>query len=370
MHCVAFSPDDRFLAAANKEGEIWLWNVSSGALVRTLTDGRPQRGWSVAFSPNGRALASAAAGGTVSLWDLTAQQHRPRALKAPSRVHGLACLSNGTLLTAGQDGAIRLLDPAAGRDRTLIAPSGMSSYLAVDAHGKRLAIAHHDSDNVRIWDLARMREDLVFPTGHRQLTDIALTPDGTTVVTAGWHVPTRFWDAATGRLQAELPREESPDAYFAFAPNGALMCSPGHGIHRVSRYPSCEVVRTWAKEGLSGSVAFDAEAKFLALASRSELYLWDLNEAAPRSPMHGHRERITALAFSPDRKTLVSASTDGVVKLWHVVTGQELMTLTGHGGVNCVAFSPEGQRLATGGVGSDGRGQVLLWDAPRASAER
>jgi WD40 repeat protein len=55
---------------------------------------------------------------------------------------------------------------------------------------------------------------------------------------------------------------------------------------------------------------------------------------------------------------LASGSNDGTVKLWDVVTGQEVLTLKGHAaGVSSVAFSPDGKRLA---VGSD---VVKLWRA-------
>jgi tetratricopeptide (TPR) repeat protein len=67
-----------------------------------------------------------------------------------------------------------------------------------------------------------------------------------------------------------------------------------------------------------------------------------------------------ALAFSPDGKRLVSASSDGTVKLWDVTTGQEALTLTGHtGAVISVAFSPDGKQLVTGSEDK----MVKLWDA-------
>jgi WD40 repeat protein len=55
-----------------------------------------------------------------------------------------------------------------------------------------------------------------------------------------------------------------------------------------------------------------------------------------------------------------TAGTDGTLKLWDVGTGEEVLTLKGHGsGVSCVTFSPNGHQLISGG--EDGR--VKIWDA-------
>jgi WD40 repeat protein len=70
---------------------------------------------------------------------------------------------------------------------------------------------------------------------------------------------------------------------------------------------------------------------------------------------------VTTVAFSPDGQRLASASVDQTIKLWDLATGFEVLTLRGHKGVvNAVAFSPDGQRLATGGEDRT----VRLWDAP------
>jgi WD40 repeat protein len=66
------------------------------------------------------------------------------------------------------------------------------------------------------------------------------------------------------------------------------------------------------------------------------------------------------VCFSPDGKSIATASTDRVIRVWDVEKGVELRTLRGHGGrVTCVAYHPVDGRLVSGG---EQPGEVKLWD--------
>ena len=82
-----------------------------------------------------------------------------------------------------------------------------------------------------------------------------------------------------------------------------------------------------------------------------------------RATFQGHTQSVYSVAFSPDSKTLASASGDKTIKLWEVATGKERATLQGHTqAVLSVAFSPDGKTLASAG-GSFGKpGELKLWD--------
>jgi WD40 repeat protein/class 3 adenylate cyclase len=77
-----------------------------------------------------------------------------------------------------------------------------------------------------------------------------------------------------------------------------------------------------------------------------------------RLTLRGHEDSVEDLTYSPDGKTIATASLDKTARLWDAATGQELRRLSHPAEVAHISFSPDGTRLATGAVD----GLVRLWD--------
>ena len=84
--------------------------------------------------------------------------------------------------------------------------------------------------------------------------------------------------------------------------------------------------------------------------------LWDVATGELKATLSGHTKKIKNIVFSPDGKSLASASNDGTVRLWDSATGEHKVTLTGHAG-GVLSFSPDGSKLASA-VGE----LIRLWD--------
>ena len=117
------------------------------------------------------------------------------------------------------------------------------------------------------------------------------------------------------------------------------------------------------KGRISGNIAYSPDGALLAVASSIGIWLYDTGTYQEVALLTGHTNRAYSVAFSPDGNTLASGggSQDMTsLRLWDVTTGQSIATLTGHGArVYSVAFSPDGRTLASGSYDNT----IRLWDA-------
>ncbi|NER30929.1 MAG: hypothetical protein F6J89_25735, partial [Symploca sp. SIO1C4] len=106
------------------------------------------------------------------------------------------------------------------------------------------------------------------------------------------------------------------------------------------------------------SLAFSPDGKTIASASRDKtLKLWNL-EGTLLHTLNGHSASVYSLAFSPDGKTIASASRDKTLKLWNL-EGTLLHTLNGHSAsVISVTLSPDGKTIASASTDNT----VILWN--------
>jgi WD40 repeat protein len=115
------------------------------------------------------------------------------------------------------------------------------------------------------------------------------------------------------------------------------------------------------------SVAWSPDGKTLASASWDHtVRLWDQATGRELRRFVGHTSAVMCAAFSPDGKTLVSGGNGGDpgnVRVWDTATGKERLSLKAHDGsvVEAVAVSPDGQTFASGG-GGNGAVTLALWD--------
>lgn len=265
--------------------------------------------------------------------------------------------------------------------------------------------------------LSSVSPELVLQIGHIGLVRaIAFSPDGNLLASASTDKTVRLWDAQTGELKRTLSKHKAAVDSVVFSPDAKTLVSATSGEQAIIFWDaqSGEVKRTLILPDPVEAVAFSPNGNTLAIGTDRSINLcnvqtgeirwfynssiefpnslafspngltivtgglkiWDARTGKLRRSLKvpksdeintGREKRITlrdagdvsAVAFSPDGKTLATEGSNKIVKLWDTRTGQIKRTLTGHDDeANCVAFSPKGDKVASG---SSDR-TVRVWD--------
>jgi WD40 repeat protein/serine/threonine protein kinase len=338
----SYSSDGQHLAAARHDGVICVWKATTGELLASFP-GHGKRIWTLAFGPDGRTLASASWEGRVRLWDIggKAKGEAVRPIRTLSEdMEDVARMAfnpdGGRLLAACWDGRVRTWNVATGQALFSFRCEfeyGFSARFNSDA--RRLAWACLDGA-VKVWDTATGRRELDLRSNQHWNRSVAFSPDGRRIALAGFDGTVRLLDGSTGRETLTIYAHPLIADDVAFSPDGHRLASASydHTVRLWDATPLIDdpqaahcVTLTAHKHQVHG-VAFSPDGRWLASASwDGTAKLWDLSSRGEpgastpgpitlRYTLCGHCDKVIAVAFSPDNRTLASASLDHTVKLW------------------------------------------------------
>ena len=380
---VVFSPDGEVLASVTGSWTVLLWNVSRRTL-RTVIEGRTQIITSVAFSPDGKTIASVTNASVTSsvfdairLWDVDGGAVKAY-IKGPSVwddagwSFSVTFAPDGkTLATGSDDYTVRLWEVESGTLKTsLKGHTGQVSSVVFSPDGKTIASASWDS-TVRLWEVESGTPKAILEGHTDRINSVAFSPDGKTIASGSDDHTVRLWDVESGAQKASIEGHTNRVSSVAFAPDGKTLASVSwaygesyeswHGKVWLWDVDS-RTLKASIKDhtGPVSSVAFSPDGKTIASASDDHtVRLWDVESGAQKASLKGRIYEVLSVAFSPDGKTIAGSSWDNTVQLWDVESGAQKTSIEGHSEWSQSApFSPDGKTIA----GSSWGNTVQLWD--------
>ncbi len=367
VYSLAFSPDGKTVAAATRDG-VQLWDAVTGKELQKLQateQGQRVPIYLAAFLPDSKTLATGSKGlSPVRLWDAATGKELVQFVADQTFDSScLALASDGKTLAAGSySDDILLWDVSRGVEILKLKQRGARA-IAFSPDGKTLASLGPGIGAIRLWELPSGKELRQLGRGER-FRAIAFSQDGKELAAAD-NPDIRLWETATGRELPPLKGSKVGYSAVAFLPENKLVAADYHGVihiwdavswKKLDHFPAGEYF------------ACSADGKVLAFTrfTRGAIGLWDVVKGKELDPVGGHQGLVTALAFSPDSRVLVSGAEDNTIRLWEPATSKEVRRISApwdpdrrYGtGISSVAYTPDGKTLAA--IGNDG--SVRLWD--------
>ncbi len=283
----------------------------------------------VAFSPDGSLLAVGTYD-SVELVDVKTKEKTGTLKTRSGYAQSLAFTPDGKTLIVGTYQSVELWDvEKAKRVKKLKGHRGYVNGIALHPAGDRFATSSLDA-TVRVWSLADYSTVMVLEDFPLLVQDVAYSPDGKYLATAGGDVdrvtkpgPVTVWNAETGELVHELVPHEKAAKSVAFSPDGQLLVSTSDdektNLYDVATGKARGYYNGHGRATNDALVAPESDVVISASGGRAKggnaIHVWTASEGVLLG-MVEHREPINALAISADGRVLASASNDKTVAIW------------------------------------------------------
>ncbi|BFU94120.1 MAG: protein of unknown function [Nitrospira sp.] len=406
---LALTADGQSIVAGMHGGSAKLWDLPTGQLLRTFDCPDGMAVSSVAVSRAGSLLATGCVNGSAWLWDLaTGRQLNALAQPLPpdrfTPVYVRIARDDRTIVI-GRGNQVVVADLSSGRELRRIALPNESlkglaypenppaAYEGMDP--KTRAMMEAQTPKQPSFDrqtMERMKESAQW------IRALAVHPNGR-LVALGRSESTSLWDLQSGKLvlefrdvspmqaraQQQRRREEQHQQMLEEASSLKSLLPFGLGApSRSMAMPQGEIMTLDDPtelfeafgDGAHGatSLAFSPDGKFLATDGVRGKTAWEVatgKKVRPPKKMQGAQfdpmsftENLElniggrGAAFSPDGR-LAARGHGQIIKVWNVVTGQEVLQLVGHtGAVSSLVFNPDGRFIVSAG----GDGAIRLWN--------
>jgi WD40 repeat protein/tRNA A-37 threonylcarbamoyl transferase component Bud32 len=374
VSCIALSPDNRFIAAADWNGMLKVWEVASSEevlAIRAHDDGIGE----IAFNRSGDHIVSVDVVGTVGTWRFPENDaSRPKTINSSVRLITAAFSSVKRQLAAISMDKLEILDITDGlKSRTfdvnsnffpgLPCPASLNEKYVVTG-GKPMNSIGKKEGIIEAWECETGKQ--VLKLASDEISSIALSPDGKYVV-SGHDGKLGVWDMSKGiKIRSlNIDADSRWVRAIAFDPESkhiAVGSDRDSFPYTITMWDVAAAKEKWEADSNYpiAVVAFSPDEKCVVSGDRvgGMVKIWDAN-TGKNTARYYHGGEITGVDFGPDGRRIISGGSNGIIKIWDIPTGTELLALDAEAEVKGLSFSCDGKLI----LAACADGTIKIWDS-------